>query len=115
MNNNYDREELHKVDSTTYEVLITEAEPAVKLVMFLNGEEVIAEVVEQMGSNSVKLIKPLRVLVQSTSSDGNERSSTVAFSDWMPLSEDREIEVSRGFIATITTPLESLVSSYQNG
>lgn len=108
MNNNYDRSE-------SFEVTITDPEPAVKLIMFLNGEEVIAEVIERTCGDTVTLVKPLKVMVQATSSDGNERSSTIAFSDWMPLSEDREIDVRRSFIATITTPLDSLVKSYQNG
>ena len=108
MNNSYDRGE-------SLEVTITDPQPAVKLIMFLNGEEVIAEVIERTCGEWITLVKPLKVMVQSTSSDGEERSSTVAFTDWMPLSEDREIDVRRSFIATITKPLDSISDSYQNG
>jgi len=113
MNNQYDRGE--EAPNTLCEVDITEASPAVKLVMFINGEEVICELTESFDGTTYKLNKPLRVMVQATSSDGNERTSTIAFSDWMPLSEDRTITVNRSFIATITNPIESLITSYRNG
>ena len=136
MNNKYDRDEAPKTydemvaagyemtgegvwmpreEAGSFEVLITEAEPAVKLVMFINGEEVIAEVQESFAGDTYTLINPLRVMVQSTSADGDERTSTVAFTDWMPLSDDRSITVNRSFVATITNPIESLIASYRNG
>ena len=119
MNNNYDREESYKthdeLSGGSLSVTITDPEPAVKLIMFLNGEEVISTITENSYGSTITLSNPLKVMVQSTSSDGEDRSSTVAFTDWMPLSQDREIAVSKSFIATITTPLDSLVKSYQNG
>lgn len=109
MNNDYDR------GSNALEVTITDSRPAVKLIMFLNGEEVVAEVIERTCGEVITLVNPLKVMIQSTSSDGNERSSTIAFTDWMPLSEDREINVRKSFIATITKPLETIEKSYHNG
>lgn len=108
MNNDYDR-------GCSLEVTITDPQPVVKLIMFLNGEEVIAEVIERTCGDLITLVNPLRVMVQSTSSDGEERSSTIAFTDWMPLSENRSIDVRKSFIATITTPLDSIAKSYHNG
>ena len=109
MNNKYDRE-VGCVDVT-----MPESPAAVKLLLLLTGEEVLAEVIEHLGSDEVTLIRPMRVMVQSTSSDGDSRSSTIAFTDWMPLSESREIRVSRKMIGVITTPLDSLIESYTNG
>ena len=49
MNNNYDREEV-KPARNNYEVIDVSANPlpVVKLVVFLNGEQILAEVVESI-------------------------------------------------------------------
>ena len=136
MNNKYDRELSHQeyIDAGyemtadgfwvpadpaelagCVDITIEGSEPAVKLLLLLNGEEIISEVVENLYSDTVKVINPLRVMVQATSSNGNERSSTIAFTDWMPLSQSREIEVNKSFIVSITDPIDTLVESYRNG
>ena len=133
MNNKYDREEAPKsydeMVADGYEmtgdgfwvpgeeeniVITAESTSAVKLLLLQSGEEVLCTYTESMYTDKCFLGNPMSVIVQSTASDGgNERTSTVAFSDWMPLSEDRNIEVSRSFIVAVTTPIESLVESYQ--
>ena len=95
-------------------VITDEPETAIKLLLLDSGEEVLCTFTESMYSSKCTLGNPMRVMLQSTTSDGgDERTSTVAFSDWMPLSADRNIEVSRSYIVAVTTPIESLVESYQ--
>ena len=133
MNNKYDRDDAPKTHDEMvdagYEmtgdgfwipgneeniVITAEATSSVKLLLLQSGEEVLCTFTESMYTDKCFLGNPMSVMVQSTTSEGGgERTSTVAFSDWMPLSEDRNIEVSRSYIVAVTTPIESLVESYQ--
>ena len=111
MNNNYDREEVkpssnHIIDVSDMPV------PVVKLVVFLNGEQILAEVEENIGNDTVTVKNPISVMLQDLS---DEDEATVSYGAWLPLSADRDIVVQRSSIVTICDPAPSLVESYMEG
>ena len=55
--------------------------PAVKMLSFITGEVVITELSETLYSGTYKLSNPRVVIIDAT----GESSTTVSFSDWMPL------------------------------
>ena len=133
MNNNYDRGDEPKTheemvqagyemtgdgfwvpveDGGIIEVSAAEIGDSVKLLLLLNGEQVITQLIETMGSDSYTLRDPREVRLQSTSSDGESVTSTIGYSDWFPLSADREIKLAKSYVVSVTRPLESLLESY---
>lgn len=116
MNNNYDREEV-KPAPNNYEVIDVSANPlpVVKLVVLLNGEQILAEVVEGIGTDKVTLKNPLCVSLQALADNGDEDEATVSYAAWLPLSADRDIVVERSSVITICDPAPSLVDSYLEG
>lgn len=141
MNNNYDREEskpnpenYDEMIAAGYEmsgegfwippqemdgvvdVSVTEI-PVVKLVVFLNGEQVLAEVEESMDGKKLTLKNPLSVMLQGVTEadDNGDYQTTVSYGAWLPLAADRDIVVERGSIISICDPVQSLVDSYVGG
>ena len=91
--------------------------PVVKLVVFLNGEQVLAEIAENMDGVSLTLKNPLGVMLQGVTDadDDGEYQSTVSYGAWLPLAADRDIVVERSSIIAICDPIPSLVESYLEG
>ena len=131
MNNNYDRDEpkTHEemvkegyemtgdgfwvpAEDDVVEVTGAELGATVKLLLLLNGEQVITQLIETMGSDTYTLRDPREVRLQSSSSDGDTVTSTIGYSDWFPLSADREIKLAKSYVVSVTRPLESLMESY---
>lgn len=116
MNNDYDREERSEIvipQQGVLEIPIVEV-ATVKLIVFLNGEQVLAEISESMDGKSITLVNPIGVMVSSVedpNGDG-EYKTTVSYGSWLPLAAERNIVVERSSIITITDPIESLVESY---
>ena len=108
MNNDYDRDDIEE----TLEVVLTDASPAVGLFLLVTGESVISEYTTRMGDTSYTLIDPRSVMIESSGGDGDTTSTTVAYADWMPLSQDRTFSVSSRQVITISRPLDSLIESY---
>ena len=141
MNNNYDREESKPNPENHDEMIAAGYEmsgegfwipreengvinvdvnlvPVVKLVVFLNGEQVLAEVEENLNNSSITLKNPLGVMLQGVSDiDGvdDENQATVSYGAWLPLAADRDIVVERSSVITICDPVSSLVDSYLDG
>ena len=128
MNNDYDREPISPTGSTGAVELMTESidlmsnnDPVVKLVLLKNKETIISEVIESIDGSTYQLVDPRVVLLQASrpTEDGNSTSTTISYTDWMPLSESRTFTVSGDFVVLVTDPVESLVQSYtqarQNG
>ena len=124
MNNDYDRDP----GSTGAVQLMTETidmmsnnDPVVKLVLLKNSETLLSEVRESIDGSTYQLVDPRVVLLQASkpTEDGNSTSTTISYTDWMPLSESRTFTVSGDFVVLVTDPVESLVQSYtqarQNG
>ena len=120
MNNDYDREVRSDIvipQQGILEIPVVEV-GAVKLIVFLNGEQVLAEVEENLNSSSITLKNPLGVMLQGVSDiDGvdDENQATVSYGAWLPLAADRDIVVERSSVITICDPVSSLVDSYLDG
>lgn len=94
------------------EMDIDETEPNVKILLLQSGEQLVADVGECMASDKIILKDPRGVVLQSTSSDGQEISSTISYGIWFPLSESREIAISLNYIVAMEDPIQSLKQSY---
>ena len=118
MNNNYDREDAPKTCEETMEVTITDEdlieEPKVNLFLLKSGETIISEFTLSLSAQTYFFEDPRVVMIQSSSGDGDSTQTTIAYSDWMPLSKGRSYTVSSDWVVCRTEPLESLVESYLN-
>ena len=94
------------------EMDIDETEPNVKILLLQSGEQLVADVSECLTSDTILLKDPRGVVLQSTSSDGQEISSTISYGIWFPLSESREIAISLNYIVAMEDPIQSLKQSY---
>jgi len=94
------------------EMDIDETEPNVKILLLQSGEQLVADVGECLSSDTILLKDPRGVVLQSTSSDGQEISSTISYGIWFPLSESREIAISLNYIVAMEDPIQSLKQSY---
>lgn len=135
MNNNYDRDDAPKThdemvaagyqmtgegfwipkdNNEIMEVTITEEElqPAVELFLLKSGETIISEFTQSMSGETYTFDDPRIVMIQSSSGDGETTQTTIAYSDWMPLSQGRSFTVSSDWVVCRTAPLDSLVESY---
>jgi hypothetical protein len=115
MNNDYDRGE--EVPTNQIIDVPVNPLPVVKLVVFLNGEQVLAEVDESIDGGRITLKNPLSVMIQSmTDADENgDYQSTVSYGSWLPMAADRDIEVERSSIISVCDPISSLCESYLEG
>lgn len=101
--------------------MMSNNDPVVKLVLLKNSETLLSEVRESIDGSTYQLVDPRVVLLQASkpTEDGNSTSTTISYTDWMPLSESRTFTVSGDFVVLVTDPVESLVQSYtqarQNG
>ena len=135
MNNKYDRDEAPKTydemvaagyemtgdgfwipNEDTMEVTITEEDlaPAVGLFLLKSGETIISEFTQSMSGGTYRLDDPRVVMIQASTGDGESTQTTIAYSDWMPLSKERSYTLSSDWVVCQTEPLESLVESYLN-
>lgn len=97
------------------EVLQVEAEDlanSTKLLLLLSGEQILAQVEENMNGDVITVIDPREVRLEGTTSDGESTTSSVAFSSWLPLSQTRRIEINKSYVVCMNTPIQSLVESY---
>ena len=108
MNNDYDRDPVEDI----LEVVLTETAPAVGLFLLTTGESVISEYTISMLGDEYTFIDPRSVMIESSGGDGTNTTTTVAYADWMPLSQDRNFVVYKRQVITISRPLDSLVESY---
>lgn len=141
MNNNYDREE-DKQTPKSYNEMIAAGNamtadgfwvpsegnedlievpvnpvPKVSLVVFLNGEQVLAEVIEKTDNTRLVLRNPLGVILEGVTDadEDGQYQSTVSYGAWLPLAADRDIVVERSSIMAICEPIPSLEESYLEG
>ena len=100
---------------------IMKAEPSVKLVLLKSNETLISEVHESLDGSTIELIDPRVVLLQAArpSEDGESTTTSISYTDWLPLSKDRNFTMSMDNVILVTEPIESLTQSYttarQNG
>lgn len=82
----------------------------VKLLLLKSGENVLANVTEQMYSDEVILHDPKLVTLELSAST---IESTIGYSDWQPLSKSRTLAVKREYIVSMMEPLDELGKSYE--
>ena len=131
MNNTYDREEpktsddmvragYHRSEDGFWipnndEILTVDADHVIdntKLLLLLSSEQLIAQVEESIDGKTVTIVDPRMVRLEETVSDGNSVTSSVSFSEWMPLSKDRRFTLPSSYVVSITNPLDTLVETY---
>lgn len=86
----------------------------IKLIKILNGEEIIAEVLEDnKGSEgNVKFKNPLRIVVVPSRSD--PKTPTVAFAPWSEFSDQKEFVLDRKHILMLTSPIQEFINQYNS-
>lgn len=82
----------------------------VKLLLLKSGENVLANVTEQMYSDEVILHDPKLVTLELSAST---IESTIGYSDWQPLSKSRTLAVKKEYIVSMMEPLDELGKSYE--
>lgn len=85
----------------------------VKLIRLLNGEELIAEVIEQEGiifANIIRLKNPLRVMIIPSKS--TPQNPTVGFAPWVEFTDDKTFELDKSHVLCIMNPVKEFVNQY---
>ena len=127
MNNNYDREPTHDerkadgmamtadgfwipVENFSEEELLElgNTAPALRLLLLKSGETIVSQVRGSMCGTKLTLENPRTVSIEAV----GKNSSTVKFSDWMPLAQHRTFDISADYVVTSVEPLDSLFKSY---
>jgi hypothetical protein len=85
----------------------------VKLIRLVNGEELIAEVVDQQGiifADVIKIKNPLRVVLIPGKS--TPQNPTIGFAPWAEFSEDKEFELDKSHVLCIMNPVKEFSNQY---
>jgi hypothetical protein len=80
----------------------------VKLIRFVNGEEIIAEVLSDTTNLVIK--NPVRVVVMPTKSD--PKMPTVGFAPWADFSDDKEFTLDKHHVLVIMNPITEFRNQY---
>lgn len=83
----------------------------VRLVRFVTGEDVLAEVTLKDYATALK--NPLLVQIIQTPNSGGQGRVGLGTVDWLPLMEGNEVEVNGQTIVAIYTPNKTLVDQYE--
>lgn len=83
----------------------------VKLIRFITGEEIIAEIIiDDDQTNKIVIKNPLRVLVIPAKS--TPQNPTVGFAPWAEFSDDKKFELDKSSILCIMNPVKEFVNQY---
>lgn len=83
----------------------------IKLVRLINGEEILCEVVSDVGFQ-VTVKNPLRVVVIPNKSTPN--SPTVGLAPWAEFSDDEAFLLEKSHVLAIMNPVKEFVSQYNS-
>jgi len=83
----------------------------VKLVRLINGEEIIADVVEE-SSGKLTLKNPLRVLIAP--SQTNPNTPQVFLVPWCEFTSDKAVLLDKNHILAIMTPVDEFTNQYKS-
>lgn len=85
----------------------------VKLIRFITGEEIIAEIIiDDDQTNKIVIKNPLRVLVIPAKS--TPQNPTVGFAPWAEFSDDKKFELDKSSILCIMNPIKEFVNQYNS-
>lgn len=87
-------------------------EENLKIIRFLGGEEIIAEVTGNAGLGWIKVKNPVAIMVMPDKAD--PKNPRVGFAPWVQFTADEEIEVNESLILSTMTPVKEFVTQYQN-
>ena len=83
----------------------------VKLIRLLNGEELIAEIIDSIVETSKLTMKnPLRVMIIPSKS--TPQNPTVGFAPWMEFTDDKTFELDKSHVLCIMNPVKEFVNQY---
>ena len=80
-----------------------------KIIRLLTGEEIIAEIVEDV-YEKIKVKNALRIIVIPSKTDPN--SPSVGFAPFMQFSDDKELTLNRNCVITMASPINEFVNQY---
>ena len=82
-----------------------------KIIRMLTGEELIAEVLDEAGSN-IKVKNALRIVVMPSKTDPN--APTVGLAPYLQFSEDKELTLNKNCVITTASPITEFVNQYNS-
>lgn len=82
-----------------------------KLIRFLGGEEILAEVLE-MQDDLVKVKNAVRIVV--IPDQLNPKNPQIALAPYLQFSDDKELILNAGLVVTTATPLTEFVNQYNS-
>ncbi len=80
-----------------------------KIIRMLTGEELIAEVLEDV-YEYIKVKNALRIVVMPSKTDPN--SPTVGLAPYLQFSDDKELTLNKNCVITLATPISDFVNQY---
>ena len=83
----------------------------VKLIRLLNGEELMAEVVNSNDSK-VTIKDAIRVVVMPQRDP--KASPSIGFAPWLEFSEDKQVELDKSHVLFVVTPIKEFVNQYNS-
>jgi hypothetical protein len=83
----------------------------VKILKMISGEELLAEVVAQTGTELV-IKNPVRVVVMPSKS--NPQTPTVGFAPWAEFSEDKEFTIHMAHVIVTMKPVQEFINQYNS-
>ena len=83
----------------------------VKLIKFLGGEEVLAEIVSDSGT-ALSVKNAVRIVVIPTQAD--PKNPQVGLAPYLQFSEDKELTFNKSLVVTTATPVVEFVNQYNS-
>lgn len=83
----------------------------IKLFKLLNGQEIIAEVLDE-SLTKIKIKNPVAVMVIPSKTD--PKTPTVGFAPWVEFSEDKEFIIDSSHIVVKMNPINEFVTQYNS-
>lgn len=83
----------------------------VKLIRLLNGEELMAEVVNSNDSK-VTIKDAIRVVVMPQRDP--KASPSIGFAPWLEFSEDKQVELDKSHVLFMVTPIKEFINQYNS-
>ena len=82
---------------------------AIKLIKMRSGEDIVGEVSDE-NSEYLKIGTPVVLMLQQNSVDSKVQ---MGMAPWQPFSRDKEFEIPRSWIVTISNPAEDIANGYR--
>lgn len=83
----------------------------IKLVKFVDGTEVIAEIL-QNDENLVRLKNPIRIVIMPPDRKGE--NPKVGFAEWLPYVKDKEFEIVKSHVLIVVEPVNVMVDQHKS-